>query len=396
MDKNTIIIYHKEDADGLLSAAICWNGLLGNDKHKIMYMLNDSNNCLNTYIHQFEYNNKNSTEIDLLGTTYAELSGLINQYGSYTNLIDSWSEKYKTIIMTDISFNETGAMKYLADKFNINFIWFDHHAPIINASYKEGFDTVPGSRETHCSAIMHVWKYFYGGLPVEFINNLDDEHIPWIIRALSGYDSFNWEKHGIDFDTVFATSRGFEFYIKKDIKQAIQFASELITYYILHHLIDPELISLDDLDTEQYAFEKTFEDKIEKIKDYGKTIIEYENYNWEYKLKEFGDFNWTLDGHYSGQRKAVALFTQEQTCSTYFKSLKETNPDIQNAIVFRKSNKNDGWSVSVYNINVEDDKIYHVGNYLKKRYKKGGGHAGAGGAILTKLQFSRIMKTKNL
>lgn len=395
MDKKTLIIYHKEDADGLLSAAICWNGLLGNDRHKMMYIMTDCNKKLNTYIRQFEYNKKNSSEIDLLGTTYAELSELINQYGSYINLIDSWSEKYKRIIMTDISFNETGAMKYLSDKFNINFIWFDHHAPIISASQKEGFDGIPGSREVYCSAIMHVWKYFYGGLPIEFCNNLNSEDIPWIIRALSGYDSFNWEKHGIDFDTAFETSRGFEFYIKKDIKQAISFANELITYYILHTLTDNKWTSLHDLDN-QARFEREFTDKIEKIKTIGHTIIEYENYNWEYKLNQYGDFTWTLDGHYSGQRKAVALFTQDQTCSTYFKSLKESHPEIQNAIVFRKNPNNDGWTVSVYNINVEDDKTYHVGNYLKKRYKRGGGHAGAGGAMLTKTQFTRIMNTKNL
>ena len=88
---------------------------------------------------------------------------------------------------------------------------------------------------------------------------------------------------------------------------------------------------------------------------------------------------------------------QGKTCSTYFKSL--INTDIKNAVVFKRvqnTKDNKVWTASVYNIRREDDEEFNVGMYLKKRYKYAGGHRGAGGFSITNAQFNKIFKTHKI
>ena len=88
---------------------------------------------------------------------------------------------------------------------------------------------------------------------------------------------------------------------------------------------------------------------------------------------------------------------QGKTCSTFFKSLIDT--DIRNVAVFKRvpnPQSDKTWNVSVYNVRREDDEVFHVGNYLKKRYKFAGGHAGAAGFVVTNTQFNKIFKTHKL
>lgn len=395
-NKKTLIIYHKEDADGLFSAALCWNSILNNTRDKLkIYLISHKRVNMEKYISKF-YLENNLGKIDLLGVTYSDLSNLVFTYGSYKNLINDWYTQYNKIIMTDISFNETHAMKYLYKKFGDKFIWFDHHMPIINASYEENFSDISGSRDYQYSAIMHVWKYMYN--PNEKLFDIRDTEIsPYFIRAISAYDSFNWITHGLYFNDIFEITKGFEFYIKNDIYQAIRFVAKYIIKYELEWLLNHES-EFQFYCRENYNLYNdlnefiSYVDKIEdEIKMKGKTIVEYEKYKWEYIINKYGDFTWSLD-----KRKAVALFTQNNTCSTFFQSLKETNTEIQNVIIFKKIPQNNGWTVSVYNINIEDDKKFHVGEYLKNKYKKGGGHAGAGGATLTENQFNEVVKLKKL
>ena len=358
--KKYLIIYHKEDADGLVSAAIIYNYIL-NKLHK---------------------GDKDTATIETLGTTYIELSNMINQYGVSNKgmIVDILYKKYDYIFMTDISFNESEVMKLLYNKFKDSFIWIDHHFPIIYTSTKEGFDTIPGKRDTRTSAIGLSYIYCYGD---DMFKQLEEQinEIPVLFKQLAGYDSFNWDFHGCTFEECYNVNKGFEYLTKLDLDIII----EKVKY----------IISLNNKD------DRTFNNKLYMLKnvyyDKGKEIAEYEDEYWNNIIKTSGDDTFTIDGKYGPERKTLVLVMQGKTCSTYFKSLIDT--DIRNVAVFKRvpNPQNDKtWNVSVYNIRREDDKEFHVGMYLKKRYKFAGGHSGAAGMSISNAQFNKIFKTHKI
>ena len=136
-DKKYLIIYHKEDNDGLFSMAIIFNYL----------------------IHELHVDKKN---IDLFGADYNDMKRICSDKGvDKKNTIDKFMEDYTNIIMTDISFNDAKVMKKLYKKLGSNFCWIDHHTPIIKESFVQKFDSCTGLRDTHRSAILNAYKYFY-------------------------------------------------------------------------------------------------------------------------------------------------------------------------------------------------------------------------------------------
>lgn len=397
-NKKSLIIYHKEDADGLCSMSIIYNYLMGNTRDQFIDTIGNSfiNNVqLYNYVQQFSNHTDN---INILGTTYPELSNMIKQYGSAEALVDRWSKKYDQIFMTDISFNEVQVMKLLKEKFKFDFYWFDHHAPIINASVKEGFDNVSGNRNSKCSATMLTWNHLYGSPFTLLYNDFSDGNvIPEFIRAISGYDSFNWVAHGLEFDKCYHYVRGYEVSTNLLPDICIDFMSRFITSTVLdteYKMDNKPDWYLKSSDT-YHEFLQSMYLQLHDFEEFGTTVEQYEDYMWQRNIETWSDFGWSIDGKYEQKRESIALFCQQPTCSRFFKSLLVTHPEVKNAIVFKKNPGNDTWSVSVYNINVKDDEVFHVGQYLKKRYK-GGGHAGAGGATISKNQFARIMKSKNL
>lgn len=397
-NKRTLIIYHKEDADGLCSMSIIYNYLMGNTKEQFVDYIGDYKV---DNIKLYNYSSLMSQRVDnihLIGTTYAELSNMIKQYGSPEALIDRWAKQYDQIFMTDISFNEVNVMKMLKEKFKFSFCWFDHHAPIINASIKEGFDNIAGNRDTKCSATMLAWNFLYGSPFTLLTNNYSDGNvIPEFIRAISGYDSFNWAKHGLEFSKCYYYTRGYEVMTNLLPDVCISFMSN----FIISTIIDDEYKAQNKISWyltscgTYVEFLQSMSGQLHDFVEFGTTIEQYEDYMWQRNIETWSDFGWSIDGKYGEKKEAIALFCQQPTCSRFFKSLLITHPEIKNAIVFKKNPGNETWTVSVYNIDIKDDEVFNVGKYLKKRYN-GGGHAGAGGATLTKLQFSRIMKTKNL
>lgn len=149
--KNILIVHHKSDNDGLLSASL------------ISYYLSSK-----------------GISVDTWGVEYDELNRLWNS-GE-----DDMSNRflgYDGVYMTDISFNSTKAMLWMRDNIS-NLFWFDHHKPIIDAS-REQFDNIPGIRNTQQSAIMCVYQYFYDS---------ELSNVPQIIQELSDYDSWQWVK----------------------------------------------------------------------------------------------------------------------------------------------------------------------------------------------------------
>ena len=127
-----LIIYHKEDNDGLFSCALFYDYLIS----KL---------------------NINKNEIQLLPADY----NFLETWSKQNDDIQQLHKEYAHILMTDISFNDPKYMKKLYDEYNSDFIWCDHHAPIIKASSEYNFDNCPGVRNTQKSAILCVYEFLY-------------------------------------------------------------------------------------------------------------------------------------------------------------------------------------------------------------------------------------------
>ena len=190
-DKKYLIIYHKEDNDGLFSMAIIYNYLT----------------------HELHVDRK---KIDLFGADFNDMKRICNDKGvDKKNTIDKFMEDYSNIIMTDISFNDVNVMKKLYNKLGSNFCWIDHHAPIIKESFVQKFDSCSGLRDTHRSAILNAYKYFYDVFDEQY--NAKNKQIE-LFRILSAWDSFSFEREGYELDYVRNVNEGvnIEYNLKKD------------------------------------------------------------------------------------------------------------------------------------------------------------------------------------
>ena len=127
--KKYLVIYHKEDNDGVFSGALFYDYLINQIGCKL-------------------------EDLCFLGADYNMLAQFAKD-----NTVEDLHQKFENIIITDVSFNDVSYMKKLWKEFGNNFTWCDHHAPIIKASFENHFDDIPGIRDTTRSAILNVWKY---------------------------------------------------------------------------------------------------------------------------------------------------------------------------------------------------------------------------------------------
>ena len=335
-----LLIYHKEDNDGVVSAALLYDWIL---------------NKLNT----------SKENINLLPADYNILSKFAEAYSSEEQLKELHKE-YDTIVMTDISFNNIKFMQKLYDEFNNDFIWFDHHAPIINVSYKHKFGDCPGIRNTNKSAILCVYEYLYDTFNLDY----NDKKIPELLRILSAWDSWTYEREGYDFDYV------------KNINKGVTDKYGLDIYKVLH-----------DIDKFK-SLEQT--ELINGLNKHGKLLNEYEDSKMEDIIKNSGDCSWQIwdfDKENSAHpiiHKACAIFHQGATNSTMFKCLRKKG--IRHGLVF-KHQPDGNWVLSMYNI--DDNDNFHCGDFLRAKYN-GGGHKGAAGCTLDEKTFIKILKNKRI
>jgi oligoribonuclease NrnB/cAMP/cGMP phosphodiesterase (DHH superfamily) len=341
--KKYLIIYHREDNDGVFSAAIFYEYLI-NELH---YKLED---------------------LCFIGADYNELTKFAKE-----NTVKQLHEDFENIIMTDISFNDVSYMKALWKEFSHNFIWCDHHAPIINESIKNRFDDIPGIRDTSRSAILCVWKYLYD----QFDEAYNAKKVPELLRILSAWDSWSYEREGYDFEFV------------RDVNKGVTIIYNLELGKIKNII---ELLKIWFKDESNTIKDVNF---IKEMEDYGHIINDYEDRIMENIIKNSGDCSWKVkfDDEDRGRplyHSACAIFHQGATNSTMFKCLQRKG--INHGLVF-KHHPNGNWILSMYNIN--DSEWTHCGDFLKERYN-GGGHRGAAGCTLTQEQFINILKTKQL
>lgn len=344
--KRFLIIYHSEDNDGVCSAAIV--------KHYLMTSLN-----------VFE------EDIELLPATYNLLNSLQSQ-----GKVDEWPKEYGHIIMTDISFNDWKTMKKLHDMFQNNFTWIDHHAPIIELSKKHKFDDVNGIRDISNSAIYNMYKYLYD----PFL----EMPVPFIVKMLSAWDSWTYEREGIDSDVCRKFNRGFT------IESGLS-----VSWYmkIMDVILDRSFTQSDPMSaikSHQYLC---------KIYGDGRTACDREDLDNKEMIRVNGDKSWTVNGI-----PAIMVVTTGSTNSMMFKSLQKdaavrTDEDLRVAIVCKHCN-NGSWTISLYNIydfggDTSDPHYFHCGKYLQENYN-GGGHEGAAGCTVTVDKFCNILKSKQL
>lgn len=332
-----LLIYHKDDNDGLISGAL-----------------------INKWL-KFTY--KKDADITLYSSTYSELSELWES-GEVAN---SWNNEYDYIIMTDLSFNEVSAMKYLKNTFKNHFIWIDHHAPAIKASIKEGYGGLEGYRDTNQSAILNAYRYFYDPLNITRENGT----LPNVLRVLSAYDSFSYEREGYTLEYVEAVNLGANSTYELNFDKCTQMLNDILYY-----------------DYTEYVWKASINNDyiLSNLEKCGKIIQQYERQKNKKIIADYGDGDWFIE---NTNRKCIVLFMQGQTSLIMFDSVKHI---YSNAAVFKRT-ATGYWTMSLYNTNTNDN--FHCGEYLKEKYK-GGGHSGAAGCTLSESKFLKMLKTKTI
>lgn len=337
--KKFLIVYHKDDNDGVFSAAlIIWN----------------------------LFHNMSGVEwkdIELLPADYVILS---NKWKS--DDVKTWKEKYDHVIISDLSFNDWKAMKFLYDEFGNNFTWIDHHAPIIKESIKHHFDKANGIRGTHKSAILLAYEYLIDPLNVKFGRGME----PKVLGALSAYDCWNWDKLGYDGEECKTINVAANVLVKLDIIKALGLIDECMN----------SDGSGSDKDRNWYS------DLIIK----GHEYRAYQKYEWQ-NLMKIADKTWkVVDKENGTERTAAAIFYNGPTNSMMFESIKD---EVQCGIVFKVDTTADICTVSLYNTKDEYSKGFDCGKFARETYQ-GGGHLGASGFNISLTKLNKLLKYKAL
>ena len=345
-----LLIYHKEDNDGVCSAAIVAN--------------------------QIKKMNKEDYNLIYFPATYKLLSDLYLKGEEYLN---EYFDNYTHVIMCDVSFNEYKAMIYLKNKFKQNFIWFDHHLPIIKESFKHKFDNLNGVRDHTRSTILNVYKYFYDEFDILYNN----KKAPKLLWYLSTFDSWTHKENNLDFEEVM--------YVNTSITKT----SNLSLSFWLQEIDSETLIEILCRGDELSRIYN--ENYINTARAEGESICYVKDKHNAELIESNGDLTWKIEGT---DRKVCMLVTSGGSSSLMFKSLRrpencpqeEFNKYYDNGVVFKKT-KDSEWTISLYNINEED--TFSCGEYLKNKYK-GGGHLGAAGATISQAKFIKMLKTKEI
>ena len=378
-DKKILIIYHKEDNDGVFSAAIILDFLVRN-------------------------NVADEKHIELMGAEYSMLHDI------YVNEEMPWqerfsAEKYKRVFLTDVSFNDIEIMKWLYETYKENFIWFDHHAPAIKSSFDNKYDGVEGCRLRDRSAIGCAWRYFHdpfdadwllrkeyyepGLLHIDRISKLEPGAYPELLRILSAYDSWTYKECGYDYDYVSAVNTGVNHYLGLDIFKVVGEVANCVNYMNSY--------SKQKTKTQKFDWLNWQNEDINFYLEKGVEIKDLDAKRWKNIISNMGDETFKLKLNDKEFYNAVMVFTSEPTNSHCFDSIKEIYPNVRFGIALKHNGKavSKPYTLSLYDIYEDDNSFedFHCGEFLKERYG-GGGHKGAAGCQLSSEMFYMIMDNK--
>lgn len=400
---NILLIYHKEDADGLMSAAIAycylcdisWSAIVKKAKEGIL------EEWL-TGIYEGLDGRTNKDQmllpcggVTMKGVSYADLTNLANSAGGAEKLAEKWKKRYTHVIVTDISFNETDVMFSLYKKYKENFVWFDHHKAVIASSSDTGspFDKASGLRDTATSALMLVYHYFYGTM---YCHSLCQsmQTAPEMLRLLAGYDSWQPKTHLVEsLERALSFTKGFEYKIKMNVADAVPYAAFALYSSIINNEYGNSLKKLKETDEAAYGnilsladyVNRCLDEQMNTIEHDGRVVMDAQKRMWEQSVEQFGDYSFTVGGE-----SCCVLFSQMAANSKMFGCVRDKG--IEHVAVFKRTPESK-WVLSLYN--TRDDNKLCVGAYLKERYG-GGGHQGVGGATLNGEQFGAVMVSRNI
>lgn len=273
MNKKYLIIYHREDNDGVISGAMAYNYI--------------KKNC------------GNDTYIDTMGSDYNDLKQVDK------DTINYWHEKYDNVLLLDVSFNDLHMMKYIYDVFGTHFTWVDHHKPVIDASYKMKFSEANGLRDVNNCTIINLWRYLY-----DFMNQKWNKNdVPELWRVLSGWDSWSFAREGYTKEYCYNVNKGVLIECNLEFEKMLKFENKVQTIHE-EQSDDTELI-------------KTLYDN-------GALINDYELSQFKELIKNSGDFTWTVN-----DVPTIVLFRQGSSNSMFFESYKNT--EYRHAVVFKRN-----------------------------------------------------------
>ena len=228
MKEQYLIIYHKEDNDGLFSMAIIYN-----------YLIIEKN--------------INKDNIKLFGADYNDLDKL--------SLDDDIIKNSTHIYISDVSFDTVEKMIQLKEMFGENLVWIDHHKPMIDNSISKGFDDIKGIRDTKHSALYNAFKYLY-----------PTHNIPELFKLLSAWDSWSYDAEGIDFDLCKYINIGVNNIYNLNPDYIINYVYLLI--YIYNDYINPP--DIDELyeigKFEAKILDRTYENNVKAYGDFSWTV----------------------------------------------------------------------------------------------------------------------------
>lgn len=228
MKEQYLIIYHKEDNDGLFSMAIIYN-----------YLIIEKN--------------INKDSIKLFGADYNDLDKL--------SLDDDIIKNSTHIYISDVSFDTVEKMIQLKEMFGENLVWIDHHKPMIDNSISKGFDDIKGIRDTKHSALYNAFKYLY-----------PTHDIPELFKLLSAWDSWSYDAEGIDFDLCKYINIGVNNIYNLNPDFIINYVYLLI--YIYNDYINPpdigELYEIGKFEAK--ILDRTYENNVKAYGDFSWTV----------------------------------------------------------------------------------------------------------------------------
>jgi oligoribonuclease NrnB/cAMP/cGMP phosphodiesterase (DHH superfamily) len=333
--KKFLIIYHQEDNDGVLSAAIF--------KYYLLYNLKIG-----------------PKDVELLPATYNTLKTIVEK-----KEYEKWKENYAHIIMTDISFNDSSIMLWLKKNYKENFTWVDHHAPIIKESIAKDFDDINGIRRTDHSAIYNAWLYLY--------DPFGEKEIPEVIKMLSAWDSWTYEDEGIDPEYCRAYNKGFTI------------TSQLKVGWWMNNM---ELIIHDSADNAAF---------ISSIYESGKKECDRQDSADIEMIRVNGDPTWKVNDIpaimvvTTGQTNSF-MFRSLQVENP-------TEENIRVAAVFKHCKDGNWtlslYNIYDYKGKKDNPLYFHCGEYLHDKYN-GGGHEGAAGCTIGIDKLYLMLKSKKI
>ena len=340
---SVLVIYHKEDNDGACSAGI-----------------------IKAFLERYS----KVTHIRFLGATYADLANIWTTDGIPD--MAEWRELYDTIFMVDISFNDPLAMEQLYTWYGDFFIWCDHHKPAIEISKEYCYGKTPGIRSTDQSALANVWDYMVDLFDPKTKDGngfLKKVRAPKELVLLSDYDSWAWSrkeyyKEPLHKEDMFNFNTG--------MTEISNLNPEWFAEWIGCWL-DGKYSQYSKFATDAYT-QGGFIRKLDS-KRIGKAV------------EEHGDMNWIL----AGSKKCCMVFTTEHMNSQAFDNI--SDPEIRNGATLKYDSSNDCWTMSLYNLDNDDE--FDCGVYLKEHYG-GGGHKGAAGCTLDNEQVSNMIFIKSI